>query len=355
VYADNYRCLVNFTFRPEKLNLLIGDNGTGKTSLVRVLENIRDFALTGIPAARLFAFTKTRWESRDVQRLELEVEIDGVYVYVLELRHPSSPAGQVVVQSETLTFDAKPLFRYADGTVNLTDDAQKLTSFPFRPDVSYLSNIDARPLKLATFREWLRGVWSFQLNPFAADVASRQDSQVLAANGSNFASWYRYLNEALPAARESLQQRLSEVIPSFRRFSFQGGPDQKLLLATFSNKSGIEHQVAFGELSEGIKTLATLYSILHGLPSTHLLCFDEPENFVALREIQPWLQDLRDRIDERGTQAFVISHHPEVIDYLASGNVFRFDRPNGDVVRCEEARFDRLHGVKASEQIVLGQ
>lgn len=64
-----------------------------------------------------------------------------------------------------------------------------------------------------------------------------------------------------------------------------------------------------------------------------MLCFDEPENFVSLPEIQPWLQALRDLIEESSGQAMVISHHPEVIDCLAVDSAFRFDRPNGDQAR----------------------
>ncbi len=356
IYADNYRCLVNFEFRPAKLNLLVGENSSGKTSVVRLLESVRDFVGWGVAASNLFALTRTRWETRDMQRVEIELDVDGTYKYTLELTNVGSPVGAVNVRSETVDFEGGPLFHYANGNVRLYDDEHKLTAtFPFRSESSYLSNIDTRPQRLAMFREWLRGIWSFRLNPFAADPASRQGSQVLASDGSNFASWYRYLNESLPAARESLQRRLAEVIPGFRRFSFVGsGSEPKLLSATFANSGGKEHDVFFTELSEGFKALAALYSILFGLPNASLLCFDEPENFVALSEIQPWLQDLRDRLDERGTQAFVISHHPEVIDYLAAGDVFRFERPTGDVVRCEKMEFDRSNGLKASEQMVLG-
>jgi len=37
LYVDNFRCLVNFELRLDRVNLLLGENGTGKTSVFDVL------------------------------------------------------------------------------------------------------------------------------------------------------------------------------------------------------------------------------------------------------------------------------------------------------------------------------
>ena len=41
LYANNYRCLVNFEINFDKLALLIGPNGGGKSSLFDLLYAIR--------------------------------------------------------------------------------------------------------------------------------------------------------------------------------------------------------------------------------------------------------------------------------------------------------------------------
>ena len=43
---------------------------------------------------------------------------------------------------------------------------------------------------------------------------------------------------------------------------------------------------------------------------------DEPDNFLSLREIQPWCINV-ERILDKGGQCIMISHHPEIIDYMA--------------------------------------
>jgi hypothetical protein len=61
------------------------------------------------------------------------------------------------------------------------------------------------------------------------------------------------------------------------------------------------------------------YSLLVGLENQGFtILIDEPENHVALAEIQPWLMDLRDACGEGFPQAVLISHHPELIDYLGA-------------------------------------
>ncbi len=83
------------------------------------------------------------------------------------------------------------------------------------------------------------------------------------------------------------------------------------------------------------------------------MVFDEPDNFVAAKEIQPWLSQMRDAVLDHGATLLVLSHHPEVIDYLAPDNVLLFYREEGGPSRIESAKFDASHGLKASELLRL--
>ena len=40
-YADNFRCLTNFELKLDEANVLLGANGTGKTSVLSVLRKIQ--------------------------------------------------------------------------------------------------------------------------------------------------------------------------------------------------------------------------------------------------------------------------------------------------------------------------
>lgn len=74
-----------------------------------------------------------------------------------------------------------------------------------------------------------------------------------------------------------------------------------------------------------------LYTMLEALREGIIttLFIDEPDNFVSLREIQPWLDELRDVCEEEDRQAIIISHHPEIINSMARGEELWFSREEG--------------------------
>ncbi|HSK77562.1 MAG TPA: AAA family ATPase, partial [Thermoanaerobaculia bacterium] len=282
--------------------------------------------------------TRTKWETRDVQRFELDMEgSGGTYRYALEVQHPQGSHEQPQIRSEAVSLDGEPLYRFSDGEVHLYyDDHSASPVFPFRADQSFLTNLEAgranRLGRLVEFKELIGGLWILQPNPFAMELASTQDVPFLARNGVNFAAFFDYLNDERPNVRTRLEECLQEAIPGFRHFLFKRSGDTKILLAAFG-EGQYKGELTLFELSEGQRVLAMLYAAVLGhVRSGSLLCFDEPDNFVSLPEIQPWLQTLRDTVEEHGGQALIISHHPEVMDYLGSDAIWRFERPSGPVI-----------------------
>ncbi len=339
IFADNFRALVNFELRLGRLCLLLGENGSGKTTVFNVLGGLRDLVVLGLTSKDLFAYTRTKWEARDIQRFELDFETAaGTYQYVLEIQHPQGPQEAPFIRSESVSLDSAPLYRFSGDEVHLFyDDNGVGPVFPFRSDQSFLTNIDParapRMERLAGFKALMAGLWILQLNPFDVEISSKQDQSFLARDGRNLASFFEHLNAERPDVRAALDERLREALPGFRNFFFRRLWDNKLLLAKFGD-DGHEAELGLKELSEGQRVLVMLYAAVFGhLHRGSLLCFDEPDNFVSLTEIQPWLQTLRDVLDDQqGGQALIISHHPEVIDYLALDSIWRFERPAGPVM-----------------------
>jgi predicted ATPase len=359
ILADNFRSLVNFELRPSRLSLLLGDSGSGKSSIFNVLGALRDLIVLGRPSTELFAFTRTKWESREVQRFELDFEADGAtYRYALEIQHPPRTHDKPHIRSESVNVEGEPLYRFSDGEVHLHyDDHSPSSVFPFRADQSYLMNLEteraSRLGRLARFKELVAGLWIIQPNPFTIDLVSKQYAPFLARNGFNFAAFYDYLNAERPDARSALEERLREAIPGFRNFRFKTLDEGKILLTDFGEgKEKAEFTLL--DLSEGQRVLAMLYATVFGhLHSGSVLCFDEPDNFISLPEIQPWLQVLRDSLEDQGGQALIISHHPEVMDYLALDSIWRFERPSGPVI-ARPYEPDGPAELKLSELIARG-
>jgi predicted ATPase len=155
---------------------------------------------------------------------------------------------------------------------------------------------------------------------------------------SNFAEWYRHLRQDSSAATDELRSSLQEVIDGFEGLDLKGPPSGTRLLQvavrTGGAGKGKSQQYGFDELSDGQRALVGLYTLLHCALTDHsTLCIDEPDNFVALREIQPWLSDILDRAQGNGSQVLLISHHPELLNQLATRNGVIIERTDAGPTR----------------------
>ena len=368
VYIDNFRCFSNFEIRPDRVNLLIGNNGAGKSTFIDVLHRIIRFAALGNAVEDEFPQnTLTRWDSRTTQRIELDVSGNGgTYYYVLELSHDLAHE-TVTLQREMVRYESRTVFLYENGMVQLHNNEGKLgTKFPFRGTRSFLPQLEARPENtlLTWFLDSLRQVWLLKLNPTEIDPESRVESDSLDTDGSNFASWYRHLLQERPVDLPNLFERLHKMLPGFRSLKTvstgKGGQKRELVAVFGYGDPESKYEVDFDDLSDGERATIILYCLLmdaeggidaEGRAKTLLL--DEPENYVGLQLIQPWLVELADAMRDEG-QLFVISHHPEVIDYLAADHSLFFERPGGGPTRVRLDPFDRDQGLKASELVTRG-
>jgi len=84
------------------------------------------------------------------------------------------------------------------------------------------------------------------------------------------------------------------------------------------------------------------------------LLLDEPDNFIALAEIQPWLMKLLDRVDEQNGQVILVSHHPELLNQMAGQGGVLLDRPGGGETRVLPFAPPDDTGLTPSEIIARG-
>ncbi|NCO53595.1 MAG: ATP-binding protein, partial [Deltaproteobacteria bacterium] len=98
-----------------------------------------------------------------------------------------------------------------------------------------------------------------------------------------------------------------------------------------------------------------LYSLLLCLKDLdHTIFLDEPENYISLPEIQPWVMALSDACAEGFDQAVLISHHPELIDYLGAECGKWMERGPLGPARVKKLPEKLDDVLKLSEQIARG-
>jgi len=362
LHVDNVRCLTNFEIEPEVVTGLVGPNGGGKSTLLDVLLALQGILVVGNEVEEHFnVWTTTRWDSRIKQRLELDVEAAGVpFGYSLIIGR-GDKGGAAFIEEERLTSNGDLLYEIADGQVRIFDDeatSEPRATFPFNAKRSFLPMLESSDdnQRITLFKQWLSGILLFQLQPFEVEGYSQQESSALSVSADNFVSFFRVLAQEQPEVISRIVEDMRPTIPGLTAIRLaQLGPNSKGLQIS-CKLSRQEFDLTLLDLSEGQRVLLVLYTILHALGRrASLLVFDEPDNYVAQSEIQPWLSAIRDATVETGLGTLmVISHHPEVIDYLAADQTLYFWRDDEGPSRVQTALVDRDQGVTLSQWLRLG-
>ncbi|MBS1830201.1 MAG: AAA family ATPase [Acidobacteria bacterium] len=341
LYVDNFRCFENFEYLPAPKQLIFGANGTGKSSFVDAVLFLRQVVLMG---GSLDEFhmqgQRTRWLNRARQTFELEAAFDKErYTYRLVLEPVGDPV-RTKIGSETLHLNGQPIFSFEEGEVHLYNDRlEHIVTYPFDWHRSALATIAARKDNqlLTKFKTWLAGVVCFRINPFA--ILARADEEHLFPSVSlhNFAAWYRHLVQSDQRQINSLFDSLGRVLDGFEVLQLvHAGENVRLLTAEFRSSGG-STAYSLQELSEGQRCLICLYTVLHFvLAKGGTVLIDEPDNFIALREIQPWLTSATDAVEDHKAQLLLISHHPEIIDQWAPSEGVQFAREQGGPTRVKK-------------------
>lgn len=364
IYVDNYKCLVNVALSVREISLFLGANGSGKSAVFEVLRKLQGFVCGGERIFNLFpAASLTRWQTSLVQTFELEIEGNGgIYKYELAIEHHKD-RNKAGVNYERLFFDGNPLLKLESGDVHLyRDDFSAGPSYPVDWTLSAVGSVPPRPdnTRLMWFRECLGRFIIVQVIPPMMKAESSQEAPLPSPHLENYISWYRYISQDQGLALE-LMSELKNVLPGFDHFKFLPFGERHRVLKALFQSDGDESQISynFRELSDGQQMLIALYSLLYAARAEreprYTLCIDEPGSFVALSEIQPWLTALYDNCLDQQMQALLISHHPELIDYLLASPIgYWFERQSNRPTRVRPITAPGEEGLSISELIARG-
>ena len=359
LYASNFKSLVDFKLPLRDVTLLLGANGSGKSSVLDVVYRIRQVLVSGIAVEEPEAFpenTLTRWDKSDVQTMALEMDVDGeAFKYLLEVEHVRG-TGRARVQLESLTTETGPLFRCERGEAQLyRDDHSEGPHLSVDWMESFLARVHAGKdnKRLERFMDFMRGLVVCKLHPPGFAFAADREDQMLQRDGSNFAAWYRHFVQEQPQLAVDLAAKLGTAIDGFHGLRMErSGPESRTMRVDFAGDHGA-HSLRLDEVSDGERALMVLYALL-GLASKHpfALLIDEPDKYLALSEVQPWLMALCDACDDAKHQAVICSHHPELIDYLGGEKGILLERTEGGATRIRDASaIAAKNGLRLSELI----
>ena len=238
LYADNFRCLVNFDLKLDRLNLLMGTNGSGKSSIFEVLRRLQQFLSGDCKIQRAFPFRElTRWQMKPLQRFELNLTIgEYAFTYGLTVEHEDLGA-KCRVKEETLYEDDQPLYAFHMGEVQLFRDNHTAgPAYPYDWTLPAMAGIQSSKdnKKLTMFRKQIANLVVAGISPSQMENESREEAAQLSPRMENFVSWYRRVSQENLGAQMELFTALENVLPGFASFSFKDvGEESKVLKILF--------------------------------------------------------------------------------------------------------------------------
>jgi predicted ATPase len=323
----------------------LGANGSGKSTVFEVLRKVIDLVLEQKKVTTVFKNSdKTRWlQQPENTRFEMDVQIKGeIYKYALTIDLGNYPSEDAKIVEEILYYKNEKSF---DAKEEIGFDNSRSCLFRFGVAVDFAIAHKTRP-----FWAYLQTIFVVRINPYSMGAMIEKSTPIIESDFSNFSNWFAHLNEEYRKQVSILEKNLLDILPGFDYFRIDPVGRGKVLVVDFKN---IPNGYDFNELSEGQKTLIALYALVYSAPEDSIICIDEPENFLALPEIQPWFDTLYDQCAERGLQALLISHHPKIINMLANDSGYWFSREN-NLTRIQKISAENESGLSIAELVERG-
>jgi len=229
IYIDNFRCLTNFRIKPGNFQLWLGNNGSGKTSVLDALRCVKRL-MNGENVEDIFNKNSlTDWDKRRDQTIGFSLLIDGeVYKYELTIEY-AAQADKQRIKREELIWKDSTFFLFDGQEAHLyrihwnTGKIEKGAVFPANWRRSAIPTIAQREdnAPLIRFREEIENILLIHPVPLVVKDAATSESRNLSEHAENFAQWYRHLLQEQPSIGYKAKRLLEDVLPGFEMLSLR--------------------------------------------------------------------------------------------------------------------------------------
>ena len=334
--------------------VLIGANGTGKSTLFSVFSFLRDAMTTNVTAAlgklggsRGLREVRSRNTEGPIE-IELKIRADigrpkaSLITYALTL---GEEGGRPVVEREILKYrrgsGGQPwhFLDFSRGTgeavTNELDSVDDETQL--RREAQTLKSTDILAIKgLAQFERFPAAVAlgslieNWHLSDFHIQRARPEQetgyAEHLSREGENLSLVVEFLQKQHPAVLAEILERLARRVPGISSVASKVTEEGRVLLRF--QDGAFEDPFLARYVSDGtIKMLAYLVLLLDPKPHP-LLCVEEPENQIYPALLSELAEEFRS-YTTRGGQVFVSTHSPDFLNAIEIGEAFWLVKDKG--------------------------
>ena len=324
------------------LTVFIGNNGSGKSSIVEGLETFQAIVEDGLDKAmqqwRGFEYIWHQGVPRKLREVNVErtchqnpmtFELHGQTThgsFTATMQLNLKPGGsEIFIQHERLATKRQPrLTRDATGTVTFHDG--KLPPGPRRPLP------DGQSLLKGTLDDFV-AQWQF-VSLIAQAMGSPTPQKRtggpthLAKDGSNIAEYLLSIRRLDQSVFNSIVETLQYILPYAR--DLQPALTSELERTVYLQMTEGDFKVAGWLLSTGTLRIVALLALLRHPTPPPLIVIEEIENGLDPRTIHLLVDEIRNAIESGRTQVILTTHSPYMLDLLDLSHIVLVDRVNGE-------------------------
>ena len=349
IRVQGFRRLHDVELKLRPLNVLIGANGSGKTSLLDVFtllsasaegdlkETISEYS--GVDS-NLSVVAGVEGEKARFSRFELYRQVPGFapLKYAISLK-PGGTSYEIPDESLTQQLDAtKPMpmkhLETVYGRVRYYDTASGNLVAPQWEGYDKLESALSQVPKLYPEPEKFRRMLASSTHYHALDVSPRapvrlpqqmREAKLPGQNGEDLAACLYWMREADPDRFETIEDTLRVGFPSFERLNFP--PVAAGLMAITWKERDIKYPFFMHQLSEGTLRFLWLVTLLYSPGLTEVTLLDEPEVSLHPELLSVLAVCLREASTR--TQLIVATHANRLVRFLQPSEVVALDMEDG--------------------------
>ncbi|MBW4559472.1 MAG: AAA family ATPase [Trichormus sp. ATA11-4-KO1] len=351
VNIQGYRPFRNFAASLQPLEIIVGANGAGKSSLFEFLKFLRDSLYQDIPPEIVpGSIGQKIFHIPGPEKFQWDIEIDtGRPIGMRYLGELMGPVGRTQVSYERVESSRPFSDRYSNPYIYMDIQGNqgvikepgetRFTPVEIAQDIALKRHnqltlsamINPSLEALYNLREYIRN-WRFYSSFNIANDKIRksvvlEQEPVLREDAGNLSSIIYSLMTEHKSAFDELQQHLRSVIPGFKGLTVKarGGPGEVI---AFWQESGIDEDLSLADLSDGILRLICWICLCVQPNPPSLICIDEPDQGVHPRTL-PVLAALFEKASER-TQILLATHASYFLTQFDIAQIAVLRKENGE-------------------------